>query len=225
MDLPEPQLDPEKTVDENILDGVAYKQQLLEDYDKVNQEFANPDADFEELVKVQSELQTTIDDLDCWDLNHQVQTIRRALNCPPGDSEVTRLSGGEKRRVSLCRLLLSEPDILLLDEPTNHLYTTSVRWLETFLQDYKGLVVSITHDRYFLDNVAGWILEVDQGQVFPHEGNYSSWLKSRASRYEMMGKREKARAKQMEQELTWIRSGAKGQVCVAGGNPPEAKIT
>ncbi|GAB5365097.1 hypothetical protein AAMO2058_001027500 [Amorphochlora amoebiformis] len=207
----EPMLDEEKTVDGNILDGIRHKQDLLNEFERISAEFANEDADFDALVAKQAEIQTQIDDLDCWDLNHEVETARRALNCPPGDASVTNLSGGEKRRVAICRLALSKPDILLLDEPTNHLDAQSVRWLEKFLETYPGLVLSVTHDRYFLDNVAGWILEVDQGSVYPCMGNYSAWLKQRAERYELMGKREKARAKQMNEELQWIRNKGKGQ--------------
>lgn len=208
----EPMLDPDKTVDENIMDGIRDKFELLEEFESVSAAFSDPDADFDALIERQGELQNEIDALNCWNLNHEVETARRALNCPPGDASVTNLSGGEKRRVALCRLLLSKPDILLLDEPTNHLDADSVHWLERFLEAYQGLVVAVTHDRYFLDNVAGWILEIDNGEVYPYEGNYSKWLKKRAERLEIAGKKEKARLRQMNQELKWINAGTRGRV-------------
>jgi len=208
----EPQLDPEKNVDENIMEGIKDKQELLDEFEAVSEAFSQEDADFEKLVERQAELQTKIDELNCWDLKHEVETARRALNCPPGDADVNNLSGGEKRRVALCRLILSRPDILLLDEPTNHLDAESVRWLENLLDSYPGLVMSVTHDRYFLDNVAGWILEIDQGRLYPCQGNYTRYLQQRAERYELLGKQEKARARQMEKELNWIRSGTRGKM-------------
>jgi ATP-binding cassette ChvD family protein len=201
----EPHLDESKTVFENIMDGVGETAQVLARYNEVCEAFAEPDADFDKLLAEQAELQTKIDASNAWDLERTVEIAMDALRVPPGDAAVTNLSGGEKRRVALCRLLLSHPDLLLLDEPTNHLDAESVAWLERFLQDYSGTVVAVTHDRYFLDNVAGWILELERGQGFPYEGNYSGWLEAKQKRLELKERKDVAREKALARELEWVR--------------------
>ncbi|AAU92193.1 MULTISPECIES: energy-dependent translational throttle protein EttA [Methylococcus] len=207
----EPQLDPTKTVRGNVEDGVAETKALLDRFNEVSNAFADPDADFDKLLAEQAELQEKIDAAGAWELDRKLEIAADALRLPDWDADVTRLSGGERRRVALCRLLLSNPDMLLLDEPTNHLDAESVAWLERFLQDYPGTVVAVTHDRYFLDNVAGWILELDRGRGIPWEGNYSSWLEQKEARLEMEEKQETARMKAMKAELEWVRSNPKGR--------------
>ena len=207
----EPQLDATKDVLGNVMEGVGPTKALLDEFEAVSNAMADPDADFDTLLARQSELQEKIDAADAWDLQRKVEIAIDALRCPPGDAEVTKLSGGEKRRVALCRLLLSNPDMLLLDEPTNHLDAESVAWLERFLHEYKGTVVAVTHDRYFLDNVAGWILELDRGKGIPYEGNYSGWLEQKKKRLEQESKTESARQRTLDRELEWIRQGAKAR--------------
>jgi ATP-binding cassette ChvD family protein len=207
----EPQLDPNKDVRGNVEEGLGEMQQIVNRYNAVNDAFAEPDADFDALLAEQAELQEKIEAADAWELDRELEIAADALRLPPWDADVTKLSGGEKRRVALCRLLLSKPDMLLLDEPTNHLDAESVAWLERFLHDYPGTVVAVTHDRYFLDNVAGWILELDRGQGIPWEGNYSSWLEQKQNRLEQEEKQETSRQKAMKQELEWVRSNAKGR--------------
>jgi ATP-binding cassette ChvD family protein len=207
----EPQLDPSKDVRGNVMDGIGEIAQLLQRFNDISNEFANPDADFDKLLAEQAELQDKIDAAGGWDLDRKLEIAADALRLPPWDADVTKLSGGERRRVALCRLLLSNPDMLILDEPTNHLDAESVAWLERFLQEYPGTVVAVTHDRYFLDNVAGWILELDRGQGIPFEGNYSQWLEAKEKRLAQEEKAESARRKAMEAELEWVRQGAKGR--------------
>jgi ATP-binding cassette ChvD family protein len=207
----EPHLDESKTVLENIMDGVGETAAVLARYNEVCEAFADPDADFDALLAEQAELQSKIDASNAWDLERTVEVAMDALRVPPGDAAVTNLSGGEKRRVALCRLLLSHPDLLLLDEPTNHLDAESVAWLERFLQDYSGTVVAVTHDRYFLDNVAGWILELERGHGYPYEGNYSGWLEAKKKRLEMKERKDLAREKALERELEWVRSSPRAR--------------
>ncbi|MGK0674677.1 MAG: energy-dependent translational throttle protein EttA [Halothiobacillaceae bacterium] len=207
----EPQLDPSKDVRGNVMEGIGEIVQLLQRFNDLSHEFANPDADFDKLLAEQAELQDKIDAVGGWELDRKLEIAADALRLPPWDADVTKLSGGEKRRVALCRLLLSNPDMLILDEPTNHLDAESVAWLERFLQEYPGTVVAVTHDRYFLDNVAGWILELDRGQGIPFEGNYSQWLEAKEKRLAQEEKAESARRKAIEQELEWVRQGAKGR--------------
>ena len=201
----EPELDPAKDVLGNVADGMGEARDLLARFDEVNAGFADPDADFDALLTEQAQLQERIDALGAWELQRSLDMAMDALRLPPGDADVTKLSGGERRRVALCRLLLSKPDLLLLDEPTNHLDAESVAWLERTLKDYAGTVVAITHDRYFLDNVAGWILELDRGAGIPWEGNYSSWLEQKQARLASEEKADKARQAALERELEWIR--------------------
>jgi energy-dependent translational throttle protein EttA len=207
----EPQLDPNKTVKGNVEEAVAETKAILDRFNEVNNAFAEPDADFDALIAEQAELQEKIEAAGAWDLERKLEIAADALRLPDWDADVTKLSGGEKRRVALCRLLLSNPDMLLLDEPTNHLDAESVAWLERFLHDYPGTVVAVTHDRYFLDNVAGWILELDRGSGIPWEGNYSSWLDQKSTRLLQEEKQESSRQKAMKQELEWVRSNAKGR--------------
>jgi len=207
----EPQLDPAKDVLGNVMEGVGATAKLLEEFEAVSNAMADPDADFDALLTKQAELQEKIDAADAWDIQRTVEIAMDALRCPPGDADVTKLSGGERRRVALCRLLLSNPDMLLLDEPTNHLDAESVAWLEHFLESYKGMVVAVTHDRYFLDNVAGWILELDRGQAIPFEGNYSGWLEQKSKRLEQESKTESSRQRTLDRELEWIRQGPKAR--------------
>ncbi|MFC4272486.1 energy-dependent translational throttle protein EttA [Sneathiella chungangensis] len=209
----EPELDAAKDVLGNVMDGVAEKKALLDKFNEVSARFGEDltDDEMNDLIAEQGELQEQIDAQNLWDLDREVEIAMDALRCPAGDADVTKLSGGERRRVALCRLLLSQPDMLLLDEPTNHLDAESVAWLERFLHDYSGTVVAVTHDRYFLDNVAGWILELDRGHGIPWEGNYSSWLEQKEKRLAQEGKAEDARRKTLDRELEWIRQGPKGR--------------
>ncbi len=209
----EPQLDPTKTVFENALEGLKDLKELVERFNAVSARFAEEltDDEMNDLIAEQGELQEKIDAADAWDLDSRVELAMDALRCPPGDADVTKLSGGERRRVALCRLLLERPDILLLDEPTNHLDAESVAWLEKHLQDYKGTVILVTHDRYFLDNVVSWILELDRGAGIPWEGNYSSWLEQKEKRLELEGRGEESRQRSLARELEWIRQSPKAR--------------
>ncbi|MEQ1545501.1 energy-dependent translational throttle protein EttA [Methyloglobulus sp.] len=207
----EPQLDPTKTVRGNVEEAVAEIKAILDRFNEVNNAFAEPDADFDALLTEQADLQEKIEAAGAWELERKLEIAADALRLPDWDADVTKLSGGEKRRVALCRLLLSNPDMLLLDEPTNHLDAESVAWLERFLHDYPGTVVAVTHDRYFLDNVAGWILELDRGSGIPWEGNYSSWLEQKGNRLLQEEKQESSRQKAMKAELEWVRSNPKGR--------------
>jgi len=212
----EPQLDKLKSVKEIVEEGVMETVELLREFEEINNKFADPavmeDADaMEKLIHRQGEVQEKIDALDAWELDHKLERAMDALRCPPPDAKVAHLSGGEKRRVALCRLLLKEPDVLLLDEPTNHLDAESVHWLEEHLRQYKGTIIAVTHDRYFLDNVAGWILELDRGEGIPWKGNYSSWLDQKAKRLAQEEKTESKRQKTLERELEWVRMGPKGR--------------
>lgn len=207
----EPELDPNKTVKDIVQEGVQETVDLLAEYEAVNAQFADPDADFDALIAKQAKLQDQIDRVDAWDLDSKLNQAMDALRCPDGDTPVSVLSGGEARRVALTRLLLKKPDVLLLDEPTNHLDAESVGWLEQHLARYEGTVIAVTHDRYFLDNVAGWILELDRGEGIPFEGNYSSWLEQKAKRLQQEEKEESKRQKTLQQELEWIRQNPKGR--------------
>jgi len=207
----EPQLDQSKDVLGNVMDGVTEVQSLIDRYNAVLEMWADPDADFDKVGAEQAELENKINASNAWDMERQVEIAMDALRVPPADSDVTTLSGGERRRVALCRLLLSHPDLLLLDEPTNHLDAESVAWLERFLKDYTGAVICVTHDRYFLDNVAGWILEVDHGKTFPYEGNYTGWLEQKRKRLEHSEKEESAMQRTLGQELEWVRLNPKGR--------------
>jgi ATP-binding cassette ChvD family protein len=207
----EPHLDPDKTVLEVVKEGVAEVVALLARYDEINEGFAAPDADYDKLIAEQGEVQEKLEAMDAWDLDSRLDLAMDALRCPPGDAPVQILSGGELRRVALCRLLLKKPDILLLDEPTNHLDAESVAWLERHLQNYAGTVIAVTHDRYFLDNVAGWILELDRGQGIPWKGNYSSWLEQKHERLRQEQKQESDRQRTLQRELDWIRMSPKGR--------------
>jgi len=207
----EPKLDESKTVIENIREAVQPIVDMLKRYDEVNAKFAEPDADFEALITEQAKLQDKLDHIDAWNLDSHLDVAMQALRCPPAEAPVKMLSGGERRRVALTRLLLTEPDILLLDEPTNHLDAESVAWLEHHLREYKGTVIAVTHDRYFLDNVAGWILELDRGYGIPWKGNYSSWLEQKRDRLKLEEKSESRRQKTLERELEWIRMSPKAR--------------
>ncbi|MGD8771617.1 MAG: ATP-binding cassette domain-containing protein, partial [Gammaproteobacteria bacterium] len=207
----EPRLDPVKDVRGNVEDGVAEIKQAMSRLDDIYAAYAEPEADFDKLAEEQARLENIIQAADGHNLDRTLEIAADALRLPPWDAAVETLSGGERRRVALCRLILSRPDMLLLDEPTNHLDAESVAWLEHFLHDYPGTVIAVTHDRYFLDNVAGWILELDRGHGIPWEGNYSSWLEQKEQRLEMEEKQEAARIRTMKHELEWVRSNPKGR--------------
>ena len=207
----EPYLEPGKTVMECVKEGVKEITDLLAEFDQINEAFGDPDADIDKLCTRQGEVQEKLDALDAWNLDNNLELAMDALRCPPADQVVDVLSGGERRRVALCRLLLQKPDILLLDEPTNHLDAETVAWLEKHLHDYPGTVIAVTHDRYFLDEVAGWILELDRGEGYPFKGNYSSWLEQKNQRMSLESKHESERQKQIQRELEWIHMGAKGR--------------
>ena len=207
----EPQLEPGKTVLETVKEGVKEITDLLAEFDRINEAFGDPDADIDKLCARQGEVQEKLDALDAWNLDNNLELAMDALRCPPAEQVVDVLSGGERRRVALCRLLLQKPDILLLDDPTNHLDAETVAWLEKHLHDYPGTVIAITHDRYFLDDVAGWILELDRGEGYPFKGNYSSWLEQKNQRLALENKNESQRQKEIQRELEWIHMGAKGR--------------
>lgn len=207
----EPQLDPTKTVREIVEEGVQFIVDLLKEFDEINAAFGDPDPDFDALLARQGEVQEKLDAYDAWELDSRLERAMDALRCPPSDALIGTLSGGEKRRVALCRLLLQQPDVLLLDEPTNHLDAESVLWLEEHLNQYKGTVIAVTHDRYFLDNVAGWILELDRGEGIPWKGNYSSWLEQKQNRLAQEEKSQSKRQKTLERELEWVRMSPKGR--------------
>lgn len=209
----EPQLDPEKTVYENIISGLQDKKDLLDEFESISAKFCEEMSDDEmnRLIARQGELQEQIDALNLWDLNRSIEIAMDALRCPPADELVKNVSGGEKRRIALCRLLMQQPDLLLLDEPTNHLDAESVAWLEKYLQNYKGAVVLVTHDRYFLDNVVGWILELDRGSTYPFKGNYSAWLEEYQKRLQQEDKKEEDKQKILARELEWVRQSPKAR--------------
>ncbi len=207
----EPKLDPEKTVKEVVQEGVQEVVDMLKEYDAINMAFMDENADFDTLLARQGDLQDKLDHADAWNLDNKLERAMDALRCPPEDALIKNLSGGEKRRVALCRLLLQKPDILLLDEPTNHLDAESVEWLEQHLQQYEGTVIAVTHDRYFLDNVAGWILELDRGEGIPWKGNYSSWLDQKTTRMAQEEKQASKRRKTLERELEWVRMAPKAR--------------
>jgi len=209
----EPELDPAKTVEENVIEALGETKALLDRFNEVSARFAEPldDDEMAALLEEQGELQERIDAVNGWDLERTIEVAMDALRCPPGDADVNALSGGERRRVALCRLLLERPDILLLDEPTNHLDAESVAWLERFLQDYPGMVMIVTHDRYFLDNVTGWILELDRGRGIPYQGNYSAWLEQKQKRLAQEEKQESARQRTLQHELEWIRQSPRAR--------------
>ena len=207
----DPKLDPTKTVREIVQEGVQPVMDMLREYDEINAAFAEPDADFDTLLARQAELQDKLDSADAWNIDQKLDRAMDALRCPPDDANVQTLSGGERRRVALCRLLLQQPDILLLDEPTNHLDAESIDWLEQHRQQYAGTVICITHDRYFLDHVAGWILELDRGEGIPWKGNYSSWLEQKTTRMAMEEKQASKRRKTLERELEWVRMAPKAR--------------
>ena len=209
--LQEPPLDDTKTVLENVQEGVAETMALMARFNQISEEMANPDADYDSLLAEMGTLQEQLDHRNAWDLDSQLEQAMDALRCPPGDADVSVLSGGERRRVALCKLLLQQPDLLLLDEPTNHLDAESVLWLEQHLSKYPGTVVAITHDRYFLDNVAEWILELDRGRAYPYEGNYSTYLDTKSTRLKIEGQKDAKRAKRLTEELEWVRMNAKGR--------------
>jgi sulfate-transporting ATPase len=207
----EPELDPTKTVKEIVEEGVQSTVNLLKEYEAISAKFSEPDADYDVLLDKQAKLQEKIDHLGAWDIDSKLEQAMDALRCPPPETSISVISGGERRRVALCRLLLQEPDVLLLDEPTNHLDAESVAWLEHHLSQYKGTVIAVTHDRYFLDNVAGWILELDRGEGIPFQGNYSSWLEQKQARLKVEEKQESKRQKVLQRELEWVRLNPKGR--------------
>jgi ATP-binding cassette ChvD family protein len=207
----EPQLDETKTVLGNVQDGVAETKALIDRFNEISEQMADPDADFDALMAEMGALQEKIDHRDAWDLDNQLEQAMDALRCPPGDADVSLLSGGERRRVALCKLLLQQPDLLLLDEPTNHLDAESVQWLEQHLEKYPGTIVAITHDRYFLENVAQWILELDRGRAYPYEGNYSTYLDAKAARLKVEGQKDAKLKRRLTEELEWVRSNAKAR--------------
>ena len=207
----EPELDPTKTVREIVEEGATEAVGLLRDYNAISEKFSEPDADYEKLLDQQAKLQEKIDAIGAWDIDSKLEMAMDALRCPPPDTLVSVISGGEKRRVALVRLLLKKPDVLLLDEPTNHLDADSVAWLERHLHDYEGTVIAVTHDRYFLDNVAGWILELDNGAGIPYEGNYTAWLEQKTARMALEEKQESKRQKALKEELEWVRMNPKGR--------------
>ena len=207
----EPQLNPDKDVIGNVMEAVADKQAVLKEYEAIGEAYAEPDADFDKLASRQAELDDIINAGNLWELERQIEVAMTAMNLPPSDADVTTLSGGEKRRVALCQILLRKPDLLLLDEPTNHLDAESIEWLEHHLAAYEGTIVAVTHDRYFLDNVAGWILEIEYGRCLPFEGNYTRWLEQKAKRLEQEEKEKSARQKTLAKELEWIRSSPKAR--------------
>lgn len=207
----EPKLDSTKNVRENVTEGLKETKDMVDRYNAIGAEMADPDCDMDALMAEMGELQEKIDAVDGWEIDRTLDMAMQALNCPPGDSSVENLSGGEKRRVALCRLLLEKPDMLLLDEPTNHLDALSVAWLQSYLSQYPGMVVMITHDRYFLDNVTGWILELDRGSGIPYEGNYSAYLDSKAKRLEQEAREDVTRQKTLDRELAWIRQSPEGR--------------
>ena len=209
--LQEPPLTEDKNVLENVQEGVAETIGMLNRFNEISAEMANPDADYDKLLAEMGNLQEQLDHRNAWDLDSQLEQAMDALRCPPPDADVKVLSGGERRRVALCKLLLQQPDLLLLDEPTNHLDAESVLWLEQHLSKYPGTVVAITHDRYFLDNVAEWILELDRGRAYPYEGNYSTYLETKATRLKIEGQKDAKRAKRLSEELEWVRQNAKGR--------------
>src|SRR6187402_2210076 len=209
--MQEPELDETKTVLENVQDGVREIKDKVDRHSAIGLEMAEPDADFDALLAEMGTLQEEIDAADAWDLDSQLEQAMDALRCPPGDEQVSVLSGGEKRRVALCKLLLQKPDLLLLDEPTNHLDAESVLWLEQHLAKYPGAVLAVTHDRYFLDHVAEWICEVDRGRLYPYEGNYSTYLEKKQERLQMQGKKDVKLAKRLKDELEWVRMNPKGR--------------
>jgi ATP-binding cassette ChvD family protein len=209
--MQEPELSDDKTVLENVQEGVGEIMGKITRFNEISAELANPDADYDTLLAEMGSLQEDIDAANAWDLDSQLEQAMDALRCPPSDSSVTVLSGGERRRVALCKLLLQKPDLLLLDEPTNHLDAESVLWLEQHLSKYPGAVLAVTHDRYFLDHVAEWIAEVDRGHLYPYEGNYSTYLEKKAERLQVQGKKDAKLAKRLEDELEWVRSNAKGR--------------
>jgi ATP-binding cassette ChvD family protein len=209
--LQEPALDETKNVLENVQDGVAETKGMLDRFNEISQLMAEPDADFDALMSEMGTLQEQLDHRNAWDLDSQLEQAMDALRCPPPEADVTVLSGGERRRVALCKLLLQQPDLLLLDEPTNHLDAESVLWLEQHLEKYPGTVVAVTHDRYFLDNVAQWILELDRGRAYPYEGNYSTYLEAKAARLKVEGQKDAKRKKRLQDELEWVRSNAKAR--------------
>ena len=209
--LQEPPLDESKTVLENVQEGMGELFRKVQRFNAIGEEMAEPDADFDALMEEMGKLQTDIDAANGWDLDSQLEQAMDALRCPPGDEPVTHLSGGERRRVALCKLLLEKPDLLLLDEPTNHLDAESVLWLEQHLQQYEGAVIAVTHDRYFLDHVAEWIAEVDRGHLYPYEGNYSTYLQKKEERLQVQGKKDQKLARRLKEELDWVRSNAKGR--------------
>ena len=212
----DPKLDPEKTVKEVVQEGMQHILDLLAEFDKVNESFGDPDVlddpdKMEKLMARQAELQDKLDAADAWNIDNKLERAMDALRCPPDDQKIATLSGGERRRVALCRLLLQQPDVLLLDEPTNHLDAESIDWLEQHLQQYAGTVIAITHDRYFLDHVAGWILELDRGEGIPWKGNYSSWLDQKTKRMAQEEKQASKRRKTLERELEWVRMAPKAR--------------